>query len=120
MLCIPILRAPRQIESLGAYCPQEENSQAFKMTKYLTYANLCPWHDLHQYDNLHETEFFNLRVSAEALSQNRQLNTKVIFEKKKKNCMHIFKTLSKDQIKVWFVPIGRYKILEKVQLGRGL
>ena len=40
--------------------------------------------------------------------------------KKKKKLHHTFKTLSKDQIKVWFVPIGRYKILEKVQLGRGL
>lgn len=34
--------------------------------------------------------------------------------------MHTFKTLSKDQIKIWLVPIGRYKILEKGQLGRGL
>lgn len=34
--------------------------------------------------------------------------------------MQIFKTLSKNQVKVWFVSIRRYKRLHKVELGTEL
>ena len=40
----------------------------------------------------------------------------MIFEKK--TIGRFSKHYSKNEIKVWFVPIGRYKILEKVELGR--